>query len=423
MPIISSFAEANKALEPFWAKHWPKEAQRPVHTLKHIQQLLAFLGDPQNKVKVVHVAGTSGKTSTAYYAAALLQAAGKKVGLTVGPHVEEVNERVQLNGQPLAEATFCRDLGSFLERVAASGVRPNYFEVMIAFAFTEFARYGVEYAVVEVGVGGLWDITNVVSHKDKICIITDIGYDHLRHLGKTLPDIAAHKAGIIQLHNVVFCHVQSEDVLAPIRERSRQKQADLHIITPKRATKPFDFLPLFQRRNFGLALAAMQFTLKRDGGLGLTDAMVAQAAHISIPGRMEILHMGGKTVVLDGAHNPQKIQLLMESMREQYGDKQVAVLFSCASGTARASTMLRILHKHVSRINVTTYGTLNTPYGSITLQAMRTACQRAGLTACESIADSHAAVQLLLARPEPVLLITGSFFLISEIRPALLARQ
>jgi dihydrofolate synthase/folylpolyglutamate synthase len=417
MPTIRSFQEANKVLEQFWPLHLQLQA----HTLEHIEQLLDFLDNPQDKLHVVHVAGTSGKTSTSYYAAALLRAAGKKVGLTIGPHLQEINERVQLNGQPLDEATFCRDLGHFLDRIAMSGVTPTYFELMVAFAFTEFATYGMEYAVVEVGMGGLEDPSNVVSREDKVCIIADIGYDHMRHLGETLPEIATHKAGIIQLHNTVFCHVQSDDIMTPIRERSRQKQADLHILSAGRADCTFDFLPLFQRRNFTLALAAIQFTLQRDA-TPLSDKAINQAAHISIPGRMEILHIGGKTVVLDGAHNPQKMQLLMESMRERFGDQHIAALVSFSSRLARGTSLLRILHKHVSHISTTTYGTPSTPYGSITPRDMHAACQQAGVTSYEPIADPHAAVQLLLARPEPVLLVTGSFFLLHDVRPALLKR-
>jgi dihydrofolate synthase / folylpolyglutamate synthase len=417
MPTISSFAEANKALEPFWGR----QVIRAARSLDHMQRLMTFLGNPQDTLRVVHVAGTSGKTSTAYYTAALLQAAGKKVGLTVGPHLQEVNERVQLNGKPLDEATFCRNLGHFLDRIADSGVAPTYFEVLIAFAFTEYAAYGVDYAVIEVGIGGLEDTTNVISREDKTCIITDIGFDHTKLLGNTLPEIAAQKAGIIQLHSTVFCHRQSEEIMTPIRDRSRQKQADLHILSPVRAPAKLAFLPMFQRRNFMLAQQAVEYILTR-AGAKLTPTAIDQAAHTTIPGRMELLHIGGKTVVLDGAHNPQKMQLLMESLHEAFGSQPIAALVSFAPGLTRGTNILRILHKHLHHLSTTVYGTPLTPYSSMTPRDMRTACQRAGITAYEPIDDAQAAVQLLLARPEHVLVITGSFFLLSEVRQQLLAR-
>src|SRR5690606_38872097 len=121
----------------------------------------------------------------------LLAAAGQKVGMTVSPHVYEVNERVQINTKPLAETQFCRELSRFLNIIQSSGVRPTYFELLVAFAYWEFAEQGVDYAVIEVGLGGLLDGTNVVARDDKVCIITDIGFDHTSVLGKTLSAITA----------------------------------------------------------------------------------------------------------------------------------------------------------------------------------------------------------------------------------------
>src|SRR5665213_2882839 len=130
--IPKTFAEANKILSGFI----PTE-DTGVYNTDRIKMFMDYLGNPQDKLRVIHVAGTSGKTSTSYYAAALLQAAGKKVGLTVSPHVDEVNERVQINLVPLAEDIFCHELSEFLNIVESSHIAPSYFELLVAFAFWE----------------------------------------------------------------------------------------------------------------------------------------------------------------------------------------------------------------------------------------------------------------------------------------------
>ena len=183
MPQIHTLAEANLALRPFY------DYSRTAYTLDVMKALMEHLGNPQNQLRVLHVAGTSGKTSTAYYCAALLKEAGKKVGLSVSPHVDTVNERLQINGQPMPEAEFCKVLSEFLDVVAESGIKPSYFELLVAMTYWEFARQKVDYAVIEVGLGGLRDGTNVIERADKVCLITDIGLDHTEILGHTLTKI------------------------------------------------------------------------------------------------------------------------------------------------------------------------------------------------------------------------------------------
>src|SRR5690242_11737518 len=121
--VMNTLAEASKALEAYWPSNQKRLFK---HTLEHIERFMEFLGSPQDKLQVIHVAGTSGKTSTAYYAAALLHASGKSVGLTVSPHVDAINERVQVNLHPLAEKPFCAELTTFLELVEKSGIQLNY---------------------------------------------------------------------------------------------------------------------------------------------------------------------------------------------------------------------------------------------------------------------------------------------------------
>lgn len=417
MKHLLSFADANQALEPYWPLHHKKH----LHTLDHIREFMDFLGNPQEKLQVIHVAGTSGKTSTAYYTAALLHAAGKKVGLTVSPHVDEINERVQINLKPLPEQRFCQGLEEFLQLVTESGISLSYFEVLYTFAIWEFVREQVDYAVVEVGVGGLLDSTNVITRPDKICVITDIGLDHTHILGGTLGEIVHHKAGIIHLHNPVFCYKQDPVVMEGIRTAARQKQADLHILEAAEANKQPGFLPLFQQRNLGLARAAVNWALQRGGSRRLNDAMIELAAHTHIPGRMEVFKKAGKTLIVDVAHNAQKLEALGQSLQAQYPSDQVAALVSLADGrNDRLDPAGREMAAMAEHLIVTTFGgPEDGPHHSIDPELLVHALRQHGATSIEVVADPAAALRALLKRPEPVLLVTGSFFLLNHIRPLL----
>ncbi|HSW98343.1 MAG TPA: cyanophycin synthetase [Candidatus Saccharimonadales bacterium] len=415
MPRIKTFADVEAAL----AALRPNTMVPVLHAPQNTPELMEFLGNPQDSYKVIHVAGTSGKTSTAYYAAAVLLAAGKKVGLTISPHADSIAERVQINGQPLPEAEFCADFARFLELIAPANLPLNYFQGITAFALWEFAQKGVEYAVVEVGIGGLADSTNVFRQEGKVCVINDIGYAHMAVLGNSLGEIAGNKAGIIQLHNTVFARQQPAEIMAPIVRRAQLKQADLHIISDEAA---YAFLPLFQRRNFAMAAAAAGFALERDGAPAPTAAQLETAARTNIPARMEIHQLSGKTIILDGAHNAQKVRALVASVQARYPGQDVAVLF----GATRAKPeffqrMLAELAPLRAHVIVTTFPSgAHGKYGSTDPQniVQELAAQH---ISHELITDAAAAFHALQQRNEPVLLVTGSFYLLNVIRPLLAA--
>lgn len=416
MPQISNFIEAEAMLQRFA----PANLSRHAYTLEHVKRFMDFLGKPQDKLEVIHVAGTSGKTSTCYYLASLLAQTGKKVGLSVSPHVDALNERVQINLTPLPEAQFCAEFGSFLDRVQQSGITLSRFELLAAFAYWEFARQKVDYVVIEVGMGGTLDATNTVENPRKVCIITDIGFDHQEVLGDTLSEIAGNKAGIIGLHNKVFCYDQGGVVTEVIRGRAQHQQADLHSIAQESADE-FKHLPLFQQRNFGLARAAVAEVLSRDGVEQLGDGALRRAASVHIPARMEQFTIGGKTIILDGAHNAQKMHALRDSLRAQFPDQPIAALVAFkAKQTARIEQATEVLTKIASHIIVTSYGkpTPVEPYGEDP-ELVAALCKVHGFWQIETVADPVRAFRQLLARPESILLITGSFYLFNDIRPLL----
>src|SRR5664279_395217 len=159
-----------------------------------LRALLDHLGNPERSYRIIHVAGTSGKTSTAYLIRGLLEAAGFRPGLTVSPHVVAVNERVQVAGVPLPEDRFVAYVNEFLPHAQSLDRELTYFELGVGLALWVFAQEKVEYAIVEVGIGGTRDATNALQSPDKVCVVSAVGLDHTELLGDSVDAIAMHKA-------------------------------------------------------------------------------------------------------------------------------------------------------------------------------------------------------------------------------------
>jgi dihydrofolate synthase/folylpolyglutamate synthase len=408
---LQNFDDVHAALRRFYGKH----ADGP-YTLDRMRELMEAVGDPQEKVRVVHIAGTSGKTSTAYFVSALLQQTGAKVGLTVSPHVDEVNERVQINGQPLSEKEFCKAFSEFLKLIEDSGITPSYFECMVAFAYWEFARQKVDYAVVEVGLGGLLDGTNVVSRADKLCIITDIGLDHTELLGDTVEKIAAQKAGIIQSGNDVFMHKQAPEIMEVVKATCKSMKAGLNIAHGATLPKSID-LPSFQQRNFILAKDAVEWLLQKK----LTDKQLKSASQVYIPARMEIVEHDRHKVIIDGAHNAQKLATLFDSIHEKFPGEPIAVLAGFTEGDPfRLQQALEVVTKHASSMIVTSfYSEKDYPKHSVPVEQVVIQAHKLGFENVEAIQRPEDALHALLSRPEHVVVVTGSFYLLNHVRPEL----
>ncbi len=389
------------------------------YQLDRMQALLEFLGNPQESLKSIHIAGTSGKTSTAYFVRGFLEAAGHKTGLTVSPHIVAINERVQVGGAPLEEEQFLEYLNEFLTLLETIDLRPTYFELLVALAYWVFAKENVDYAVIETGLGGLLDGTNTISRPDKVCVITDIGLDHTEILGSTLPLIAEQKAGIIQEHNYVLVRDQSNEVMDVFRRVAVSKQAELQLVSD--TTAP-DFLPEFQHTNWALASATYEHVARRDGLLELTPDQQELIAHQTPPGRGEVYDYGDKTIILDGAHNPQKIEALTHSLQLQ-GVTSVALLANFVespdSKLQQSIELLLPLAKHWIVPEFSAGQDLKSRHSFASERVVRESRSEK----VSAIPDAHEALQALLARPERTLLVTGSLYLVSLLRPELLALQ
>lgn len=408
---MKTFAEANEAI----AKAIASPNKSPIYTLDRIEKLLDALDNPQEKFKTIHIAGTSGKTSTAYYAAGMLQTAGLKTGLTVSPHINEMNERLQVDLQPLPETEFCTQLDEFIGILNELSIEPTYFELFISFAYWYFAKTGVEYVVVETGLGGLLDATNVIKRPDKICIITDIGLDHTEVLGSNLSEIAFQKAGIIHQGNQIFMRKQVDEVNKVVNEKAKENKAEIHYIEDA-IDKVVEDLPNFQKRNWALAKAACQYALERENKQ-LNQEQWRKTARITVPGRMEIIEVHGKTLVLDGAHNTQKIHTFIKSYKAKFAARPTAVLLAVGQGrSAHLPSLAKEIEKISDNIIISTFGVIQDIRRN-SFDATEVAGYFSGTVLIEK--DLESAVAGLLEQKEDILLITGSLYLISEVKKIL----
>lgn len=413
---IRTLAEAEAALQPYV----PLVARLTGHqtTLDRIIPLMKLLGNPEERLRVVHLAGTSGKTSTAYYMAALLTASGAKVGLTVSPHVDKLTERVQINGRPLDEKIFCSLLGEFLDIVARANHAPSYFELLYAFALWVFDKQGVDYAVIETGMGGLHDATNVVRRADKLCLLTDIGLDHTHILGDTLAKIAAQKVGIVHRGNHVLTYKQPAEVMQVYQTWITSQAATLTLVNTEHVKyyQTADSMPLYQQRNWQLAYQAYIYLMARDGLKSLTSQALQQTMNLQIPARMEVKQIDGKTIIMDGAHNAQKMTAFIQSFQLQYPNTKVDVLIALKQGK-EYQQVAPLLAQIADSVIVTTFDTSqDLPAVSTDPQLMAAAFRAAGCQNVTVIADHHRAYQTLMAIEKPRAIITGSFYLLSQIR-------
>lgn len=409
MPTITTIEDAEIVLARY---------ERPIstdaYTLETMRKLVEALGNPQNEISVIHVAGTSGKTSTAYYCASLLKEAGYKVGLSVSPHIDSITERTQINLHGLEEPAYCQYLSEFIDLVDQTGLAPSYFELLVAFSYWVFARKEkVDLAVMEVGLGGLLDATNVVSRSDKVCVITDIGYDHMNVLGNTINEIAHQKAGIIQHKNHVFMHEQPDKVVKVIQQATDNQQAVLHVVD----VTTYPRLPLFQQRNFSLSLAAVEY-FARQSGRKIDETAIDAAMDIIVPARMEAVTVDGKIVILDGSHNDQKITALVEALRHRYPDKTMTLVTAFGSHRRQnAVEGLRLLRSLSDDIIVTQFeGHQDSRQESLSPGELAAIARDAGFSSVTEQEDPKEALRRALERPSSMVVVTGSFYLLQYVR-------
>ena len=332
-------AETYPEVEDALLSRWPETKLDP--TLDRIEAFMELLGDPQRTYPAIHLTGTNGKTSTARMIEALIVAAGLRVGRFTSPHLESMTERISLDGQPLDEEAFVRafnDVAPYTHLVDTEHDHPlSFFETVVAMAYAAFADAPVDAAVVEVGMGGAWDATNVIDAK--VAVITPIDVDHAKYLGETPAAIAVEKVGIIKSGATVVCAVQPDEVMPLVVERCAEVGAtllregiDFGVVTRvpavggqvmalqgQRGTYEEIFMPLYgahQAQNAALALAAVEVFLGGDDPLD--GELVSEAfGEVTSPGRLEIIRRS-PTIVLDAAHNPHGAAAIVAALEDSF---------------------------------------------------------------------------------------------------------
>ncbi len=301
--------------------------------LKRTRELLARLGNPQDQLRFVHVAGTNGKGSTCACMACILQAAGYKVGLFTSPYIEHFEERIRINGAPISRDDL-REVTLTVRDVAeAMDEHPTEFELMTAVAFLHFARQGCDIVVAEVGLGGRLDSTNVIEAVE-VALIAPISYDHCAMLGNTLTEIAGEKAGIIKPGISVASASQELEAAAVLKEVAEEKGAQLCFVNNESVQGPnkdfsyssrrgvlYDHLALglvgsYQRFNAALAIEGCE-VLHEKGWHITEDAVYEGLAKASWPGRFELMSTA-PDIVVDGAHNIHAARQLVRELDLRY---------------------------------------------------------------------------------------------------------
>ena len=317
-------------------------------TLDRVREVTTLLGDPQTSFKAVHLTGTNGKTSTARMVESLVREHGLRTGLFTSPHLSTVRERIQIDGEPISQEDFIRlwqDVAPIVHMVDAKsidagGPRLSFFEVLVVLAYAAFADAPVDVAVIEVGMGGVWDATNVVD--GDVAVVSTVSMDHAQWLGDDLAGIAREKAGIIKDGATAILAEQSDAVTPVLLQAVADRGAtalwegqDLEVVdrqpgvggqlvtlrTPA-ATYAELFVPLYgdyQARNALLALAATE-ALLADGGEPQAlagETVEAGFAAVTSPGRLEVVRTS-PMVIVDVAHNPAGIDALVGAVEESF---------------------------------------------------------------------------------------------------------
>lgn len=403
--------------------------------LSRVEQLLEMLGNPHRAYPSVHIAGTKGKGSTSAMIASALRAAGYRTALYTSPHLHTFRERIRVGSDLIAKEeviALVEELRPLIARVP--GI--TTFEAITAMAFAYYARKGVEFAVVEVGLGGRLDATNVIT--PEVSVITSLSLDHTYLLGDTLPQIAAEKAGIIKPGIPVVTAPQKPEALEVLEEVARSRNAPLTVVGrdwtwedgPRSLNGQFFaarclrdegnkfagvyYIPLlgrFQLENATTALAALHILRERGFSRLTPDAAREGLRTVEWPGRMEVLNLD-PLVVVDCAHNPYSTEVLREALREWFPGRKWVVIFG-ASADKDIAGMLKALQPITDYLIVTRsdHPRAATPVELADLAAS------VGMGA-EITVNIHRAFQRAQAvlRPKDGILVTGSIFLVAEAR-------
>ena len=363
--------EVIKIIETALMKRWPESKIEP--SLDRISALVDALGSPQLSYPTVHIGGTNGKTSTSRMVDALFSELDYRTGRFTSPHLESFLERISIKGEAIAPAELIatyNDIALYLDLIDSRSDTPiSYFEALTAMAFVAFAEHPVDIGIIEVGMGGDWDATNIVQ--SAVSVLMPIGLDHMEYLGETIEEIARTKAGIIKPESHVVLAAQEPEVARILLEKVVEKSAipyreglefalikrDIavggQLISVRGVHSEYTdiYLPLHgahQGANAAVAIATVEAFV----GVALDEELVRAAfASVSSPGRLEILHRD-PTVIIDAAHNPHGATALADTIRNEFDFESIFCVLGIL-GEKDVRGVLKALEPVVDRLIVT----------------------------------------------------------------------
>ena len=405
-----------------------------VFDLRRIERLLARMSNPQNAAKSVHIAGTKGKGSTAAMLASILKQSGYRTGLYTSPHLLSIRERIQVDGRQISEDEFARLAGRIKPEVEAVNTGGDLgelttYEILTALAFMYFQDRGVAYQVLETGLGGRLDATNVVQ--PEVCVITSISYDHMDVLGDTLAEIAREKAGIIKSGSIVVTAPQIPEAMNVLEDVCRQQEVKLvrvgsdvswrrKSISPEKQS--FQLMGLkgnynievpllgeYQLENAATAITAAE-TLAGRGAVITAEAITSGIAGVNWPGRLQVLRRK-PWVIVDGAHNGDSVQRLVAALRQYFTFEKAVVIFG-ASSDKNIAAMVAELKTFPDRVIVTS----SHHPRAVAVEQLVEEFSRENIIP-EVSEDVASAVEkaLSLAGPADLVCAAGSLFLVAEV--------
>lgn len=408
--------------------------------LENMNILLNEMGNPQENLKFIHIAGTNGKGSTSILLHNILKEQGYKVGLFTSPYIEEFTERIQINGihikrEALAELT--QKIKKTIDEMIAKGLQhPTEFEIVTALGLLYFEREKTDIVVLEVGLGGRLDATNIISNTE-LSIITAIGQDHTLQLGKSMTEIAREKAGIIKQNGRVVVYPQSKDIEEVIGQIAKKRKADLYFTTEKdiKSLKTSLEGQVFSYKGKNLLLPRVEMKLlgKHQILNALTilkaieilntrafnikeKAILTGFKNTVWPGRFEIISKE-PYIILDGAHNSQGAQAFSETMQEYFFKKKV-ILFLGVLGDKNIEEMLSFFLPIASEIFTLTPSNPRAMKAEVLAEKIRKMDKKIKVQSIDSMDE---AVQWTKkSKPEEIMVFIGSLYLIGDVRGKLL---
>ena len=411
------------------------------NTLDHTRAFLKRLGDPQEKMKILHVAGTNGKGSVCSFLASMLKAGGKRTGLFTSPHLVKINERFVMDERDVSDEEFLEAFHTVMdcvEEMKEEGYpHPTYFELLFLIGMKLFERAGVEYLVLETGLGGRLDATNSVAHP-LVSVITSISLDHTEYLGDTVAAIAGEKAGIIKEGVPVVYDASCPESAEVIRRRAEELHAPAYPITPKmykisKTTKKhidfsidsgyYDDIRLsissvaeYQVKNAAEAVTAIR-VIDREGAF--TDEVIRKGVEeMRWQGRMETVLPG---VIIDGAHNEAGVEEFVKTARRLEADYPVTLLFA-AVGDKDYRHMIETICRELrlERVIVTEVG----GYRSVDVKVPEELFRQFGAKKVTAIPDVEEAFdEALREQGDGILFCVGSLYLVGNIKSILETRR